>query len=175
MPTPFDDTEGNGLLPLFSPILHTPSTNKIFVLRNFYHQGLRKAISGPADAFVDRVLGLRRGTLVSRYLRLLLAFSLSGAIHGVAEVASGVRSADRGHFLFFTIQAFAIMFEDLVQFLYRRAGSPLPTFLARLIGYCWVIAWHLNLGSYVTYSVVMYGDDPSPSKLAPVLKQVLGF
>ncbi|KAI6785817.1 uncharacterized protein J7T54_006156 [Emericellopsis cladophorae] len=121
---------------------------------DFYHQGLRRAITGPADAFVDQILRIRRGTLLSRYVRLTLAFALSGVIHWGAEVCSGVAKPDRSQFLFFTSQAFAVMSEDVVQSLYKRSGRPLPALVERLVG------------------GVVYGD-PLPSKLKPAIVRCL--
>ncbi|KAG9254982.1 membrane bound O-acyl transferase family-domain-containing protein [Emericellopsis atlantica] len=139
---------------------------------DFYHQGLRRAITGPADAFVDHILRIRRGTLLSRYLRLTLAFALSGVIHWGAEVSSGVAKPDRSQFLFFTSQAFAVMVEDSVQNLYKRSGRPLPALPEGLVGYAWVAGWMLCAMPYMGYSGVVYGD-PLPSKLKPAIFRFL--
>jgi hypothetical protein len=139
---------------------------------DFYHQGLRRAICGPADIFVDDVLHISRGTLVSRYLRLILAFAISGAIHGYAEISSGVPPRECGHFLFFTSNAFAIIFEDAVKGLYQRAGSPLPILLERLIGYGWVGCWLFLMEPYWAYSSAKYAE-PRASQLRPILAKLL--
>ncbi|KAF5715418.1 TRI7-trichothecene biosynthesis [Fusarium mundagurra] len=47
----------------------------------FWHRLFRKALAGWGDFIPDKVLQLRRGTLLSRYSRLTLAFFVSGLMH----------------------------------------------------------------------------------------------
>ncbi|RBR16007.1 hypothetical protein FVER53590_11130 [Fusarium verticillioides] len=47
----------------------------------FWHRLFRKALAGWGDFIPDKVLQLRRGTLLSRYTRLTLAFFASGLMH----------------------------------------------------------------------------------------------
>lgn len=139
---------------------------------DFYHQGLRRAICGPSDAFVDHVLCLRRGTLPSRYLRLTLAFSISGFIHGGSEAACGVPASERGQFFFFFVQAFGIMFEDAVKGLYKRLGVSMNPSLEKFIGYCWVASWLFWCAPYWAYPSLQYAE-PRPSQLRPILEQLI--
>ena len=55
----------------------------------FWHQHLRKQLSGPADVIVYRVLGLTKGRPVARYLHLFLVFLISGLLHTWVEVGQG--------------------------------------------------------------------------------------
>ncbi|KAK8011049.1 hypothetical protein PG990_010014 [Apiospora arundinis] len=79
------------------------------------HQGLRKCVSGPADAFTDSILRLQRGTFASRCTRLILAFGISALIHAQADVANDIPFSEAGQFTFFSIQALAIIVESAVQ------------------------------------------------------------
>lgn len=108
---------------------------------SFYHQGLRAAITGLADYLADKVIRLRRGTLLSRYSRLLLAFATSGLIHHMGEIAIQTPPGERTQFVFFSSQALGIMFEDAVIGLYKSSGLKLPRVLERGIGCVWLLFW----------------------------------
>lgn len=151
-----------------------PSFTANKISRDFYHQGLRRAITGPADAFVDKVIGLSRRTLLSRYLRLVLAFAISGLIHGIAEASTRIPLSQQGHFLFFSSQAFIIMLEDAIKGVYRRSRVRLPALVERLIGYTWVAGWLFCLVPYWAYSSVQVAT-PMPSSIAPLLANLLGL
>ncbi|KAF7539873.1 hypothetical protein G7054_g1800 [Neopestalotiopsis clavispora] len=121
--------------PLFGSIKNAYSIRQYW--SKFYHQCLRKPVSGPADYIVDRIFLLRRGTLLSRYSRLLLAFALSGFIHHMGEIATGISAQESGQFVFFTAQAASIMIEDAVMEVYRRSGLRLSRRLEYALGYLW--------------------------------------
>ncbi|KAK6819512.1 membrane bound O-acyl transferase family-domain-containing protein [Apiospora arundinis] len=107
------------------------------------HQGLRKCVSGPADAFTDSILRLPRGTFASRCTRLILAFGISALIHAQADVANDIPFSEAGQFTFFSIQALAIIVESAVQEICTRTGvaALLPQSLQRGLGFLWVISW----------------------------------
>ena len=107
--------------------------------RTFWHQLLRKALTGWTDLAADRVLRLRRGTLLSRYVRLFLAFFMSGVLHIFMDRAFELGSGDLASVIFFSLQALAIMVEDAVQA--ATAGLDVPGPVRRLVGYIWVVAF----------------------------------
>ncbi|KAL7930852.1 hypothetical protein V8C35DRAFT_311526 [Trichoderma chlorosporum] len=119
---------------------------------NYYHQGLRKALTGPADWIVDLVMP--RGSLVSRYSRLFLAFFLSATLHHQAE------RSETGQLIFFSCQALGIMLEDAVHELYSHSPIQLPRFFERALGYVWVLVWLVLLVPYWSYSTMRVIDDP---------------
>ncbi|KAH0532445.1 hypothetical protein TsFJ059_001136 [Trichoderma semiorbis] len=119
---------------------------------NYYHQGLRKALSGPADWIIDSVLP--RGSLISRYSRLALAFFLSALLHHQAE------RSETGQLIFFSSQALGIMLEDAVYKLYSFSPIQLPRRIERALGYLWVLVWLVCLVPYWSYSTMRVIDDP---------------
>ncbi|KAK4059375.1 hypothetical protein Trihar35433_10977 [Trichoderma harzianum] len=119
---------------------------------NYYHQGLRKALSGPADWIIDSVLP--RGSLISRYSRLALAFILSALLHHQAE------RSETGQLIFFSSQALGIMLEDAVYKVYSFSPIQLPRRIERALGYLWVLVWLVCLVPYWSYSTMRVIDDP---------------
>ncbi|KAK8080167.1 toxin biosynthesis protein [Apiospora hydei] len=120
------------------------SLSNAYTLRGLWrniHQGLRKCVLGPADAFADSALPLPRGTFASRSIRLVLAFGISAVIHAPADLAIGLSFAEAGQFYFFSMQAIGIIMESGVQDLWFRTGIHFPRVLQKVLGYVWVISW----------------------------------
>ncbi|KAK0755974.1 hypothetical protein N5P37_011527, partial [Trichoderma harzianum] len=93
---------------------------------------LRKALSGPADWIIDSALP--RGSLISRYSRLALAFILSsGTWHHVGRCS---------------LQAYSL------------SPIQLPRRIERALGYLWVLVWLVCLVPYWSYSTMRVIDDP---------------
>lgn len=115
-------------------------------------------VTGWGDFIPDKVLRLRRGTLLSRYTRLLLAFLTSGVMHHCMQYI--YRFAPEDSFAvekFYAMQAFGIMFEDAVQA--ATAHFPVSKSVRRAVGYLWVIgflSWCTPIMSYPS----MRGGDP---------------
>lgn len=105
----------------------------------FWHQSLRKAITGWADYVSDDLLRMARGTLASRYTRLLLAFLFSGMLHLGQDRVYGLGAEDISSPTFFCLQALAIMVEDGLRAMTDHLPIPRP--VRRAIGYVWTVAW----------------------------------
>ncbi|KAI9698089.1 MAG: hypothetical protein M1820_007597 [Bogoriella megaspora] len=108
-----------------------------------YHQVLRRMVSQPAIR-TTRFLGLRKGSVASRYTQLYLSFAISCLYHEF-EIFSVTRR-DMGEFAFFLSQPVAITAEDIVQWIWRKLQpdqepSPTSVACAKMIGYSWVFAW----------------------------------
>ena len=80
------------------------------------------------------ILRLRNGTLVSRYVKLMLAFAFSGLLHHFASGLAPWRESRAMNY--FLLQGLGIMAEDAVQEVYRRCGGK-PTWWSKLLGYIW--------------------------------------
>ncbi|KAL7914496.1 hypothetical protein GGI35DRAFT_434507 [Trichoderma velutinum] len=133
---------------------------------NYYHQGLRKALTGPADWMIDSVLP--RGSLISRYSRLALAFFLSAMLHHQAE------RSETGQLIFFSSQALGIMLEDTVHKLYNFSPIQLPRPIEYALGYLWVLVWLVFLVPYWSYSTMRIIDDPVRDRATfEIFKKVL--
>ncbi|KAL7958996.1 hypothetical protein V8C34DRAFT_304349 [Trichoderma compactum] len=119
---------------------------------NYYHQGLRKALSGPADWIIDSVLP--RGNLISRYSRLSLTFFLSALLHHQAERSETIQ------LIFFSSQALGIMLEDTVYKLYSFSPIQLPRRIEHALRYLWLLVWLVCLVPYWSYSTTRVIDGP---------------
>jgi hypothetical protein len=104
--------------------------------------------TGPANFMADDILHLPKGSLIARYLKIIIIFFLSGFGHYVADVAGTESLYPFGAWVFFVSQALGIILEDSVQALYRfvfghsncHSQSPL---WSRIVGYVWVVAFLL--------------------------------
>lgn len=101
---------------------------------------MRNIVQPFADFLTDEVFRLRRGTLVSRYTRLTIAFLVSGILHVSIDAAQGTHPFKSGAPRFFTMQALGIMLEDAIQHLYQRCGGK-PGIWSRGAGYLWLSLW----------------------------------
>ncbi|KAH8172322.1 membrane bound o-acyl transferase family protein [Sarocladium implicatum] len=105
----------------------------------FWHQMSRKTLTGWAELISDKWLGLKRGTLTSRYTRLLLCFAISGALHHCIDNALRLSHWTLTGETFFTLQAFGILLEDATQAVTRRFN--IPKLIRRIMGYIWVLVF----------------------------------
>jgi hypothetical protein len=101
-------------------------------------------VSQPAVRLV-RTLGLRKGSLISGYVQLYVAFAISCLVHKFQMFM--VTRRDMGELVFFMSQPVAMTIESAVQSVAvqvwsRGAGHDniRPAF-ARYAGYIWVVLW----------------------------------
>lgn len=110
------------------------------------------------SAFVD-AMKIKRGTKLSSYTQLWLAFTISGAMHAssmlILPSPTNITFNERtiGVMQFFFFQAAAITFEDFIQWVWKQLGgkTSAPSMFRTLVGYTWVICcfW---------YSLPLIGD-----------------
>ncbi|MCJ1380203.1 hypothetical protein MMC17_003306 [Xylographa soralifera] len=115
----------------------------------YWHQQLRHMLTSYTDAFI-KILKIPRGTNLSSYSTLYIAFILSGAFHALSQLQmpcpTNITPAERtvGFFLFFVWQAVAITVEDLIYWCWRKAGGSVEQnqrhLGRRLVGYLWITA-----------------------------------
>ncbi|KAI1408538.1 membrane bound O-acyl transferase family-domain-containing protein [Hypoxylon sp. FL1857] len=105
-----------------------------------YHQIMRRPFQTPGVRLA-RFLGLKQGTLGSRYVQLYVAFLLSFSVHEWQSFTSTRR--DNGEFAFFMSQPVIITIEDIVQWIWRKSVDPTRreklARLETLVGYAWTI------------------------------------
>ena len=132
--------------------------------RNVWHQLLRAMFESHSNFIAHDVLHIPDGTLIARYLKIWIAFFISGLIHaGMAETRYSIWGSGSVHF--FCTQAFGIMLEDGVQALWSKAlrSRPKPTgtpLWHKVIGFVWLLAfmsWSTPVWSYRLYQY--YGPD----------------
>ena len=119
-----------------------------------WHQTFRMPLEETADFVVSRVLHIPKGTKISRYTKLIFAFSLSGLAHLLNGIAVGIPARENGSLVFFALQALGIIFEDAIQAMCRRSSFQGPW--TRLIGYVWVTLFLLWTTPGWTYPSVRY-------------------
>ncbi|WYZ34165.1 hypothetical protein EsH8_I_000441 [Colletotrichum jinshuiense] len=77
------------------------SLTSSYSIRRFWgvtwHQCLRSGLTGHADIIANFILPFRQ-RMVSRYLRLFIAFLISGMIHHSSDIAMGIAPQDAGSF-----------------------------------------------------------------------------
>ncbi|KAF4554064.1 MBOAT-like protein 5 [Elsinoe fawcettii] len=122
----------------------------------FWHQALRIPLSA-MGGFLTTTIGLRKGSLASRYVQLFLTFYVSGLLHIVADLARGISWKDSGAISFFCTQAFGIMAEDAVQALLARGATQKEGRVGRKVfGYIWTalfLIWSTPMWQYPSLSV----------------------
>lgn len=118
----------------------------------------RSFLTGHADLIVDNTLPfLPNHSLVSRYVRLAIAFFISGAIHYRADQLQGVPASENGAVVFFLMQAAGIMFEDTVGPIVAVV-VPWPR-VRRVLGWGWVLGFLIWSSPIWTYSSTRLGID----------------
>ncbi|KAF9780806.1 hypothetical protein BJ322DRAFT_1081825 [Thelephora terrestris] len=119
-------------------------------------------LSGPGKLVANKILRFPRGTNLSSYTQLYVAFFLSAVFHFGGEFMYERRMVYRS-FKFFPLQAVAITLEDFIIFIAKHLllkrgiklnpGNPDESWaeaVVRVVGYCWVTLWFcLTLPGYI--------------------------
>ncbi|KAF4339467.1 TRI7-trichothecene biosynthesis [Fusarium beomiforme] len=149
---------------LFGPVSACSTVRGLW--GTFWHRLFRKALTGWGDFIPDRVLGLRRGTLISRYTRLTLTFFTSALMHRCLHYFYRLEAGDWYEMeTFFLFQPLAIMFEDAVQAATMGMGITLSRPLRQTVGFIW-------LGAFLTWVTPTF---LYPTLRAPDPGQMLPF
>ncbi|KAK0463103.1 membrane bound O-acyl transferase family-domain-containing protein [Desarmillaria tabescens] len=113
-----------------------------YTIRRFWsltwHQLLRKNITTPGDRLVSR-LSLPKNSILASYIRLYIAFFISGWVHHSSDYM--VLGYHGGALKFFMSQALCITVESAVIALGRRLGFTGSPNFWRIVGYIWVQSW----------------------------------
>lgn len=111
----------------------------------------------------------------------MLAFTISALIHHGSDMAIGIPRSEAGQFAFFFSQAGAIIFEEIVQSVYRLLSqkaadtSLLPRTVTLALGYIWVILWFLWITPGWSYATIRYVGPFLPSAFAPSVRRWVGL
>ncbi|KAF2464157.1 uncharacterized protein BDR25DRAFT_98668 [Lindgomyces ingoldianus] len=115
----------------------------------FWHQTNARKFSSIAHYTVHNSLNLPRGTVVARYLRILVAFLSSGVMHMLDDIASGITLENSGAMSFFLVQVLGLVAEDIVIRAYGSSTARMPRAAERSVGFLWV-------SIFLTWSVPAY-------------------
>lgn len=111
----------------------------------FWHKYQRQRMTSPATFITNTLLGLQRGTLMSRYTHLFFVFWISGLMHALSDIAQGMPWQESTSIRFFCIQALGIIAEDtLLALRPRRSVRTIDssgTWLFKILGYLWVMVF----------------------------------
>lgn len=123
---------------------------------------MRKAFTGHAAFLVHDIMGMSRGSEVSRHVILLTALLISGGMHAIIPPLS-LSCHGVWQVAYYGSVGVTIVLENVVRRYYRRyqksqAGKELLGSNARrAIGYMWVIFFHLWTTSKFAYPPVVCG------------------
>ncbi|KLO90254.1 TRI7-trichothecene biosynthesis [Fusarium fujikuroi] len=122
----------------------------------FWHQGLQNNLRGTATWIVKNIFRMKSYSLPSRYLKILLAFALSGLVHVPSDMGSAVSAKDSGAIQFFSTQLIGLMLEDVFGDLFLPLWKyKFTRILARLAGYFWVISFLAWSGPVRWFPVIL--------------------
>ncbi|KAF9780805.1 membrane bound O-acyl transferase family-domain-containing protein [Thelephora terrestris] len=127
-----------------------------------WHQTMRPMLSGFGRLVANKFLKFPRGTNLSSYTQLYVAFLMSAVFHFAGEFMYERRVVYRS-LKFFPLQAVAITLEDFIIFIAKRSllkrgiklnpGNSDESWaeaVVRVVGYCWVTLWFcLTLPGYI--------------------------
>ena len=82
-----------------------------------------------------------QSTIGRALVKLLTAFFVSSIVHYLIDCVALQRLDQFGAFKFWMAQAFVIPLESVFIHSFRNTGIPVPSWAARVTGYCWVLAW----------------------------------
>ncbi|KAF5862107.1 hypothetical protein ETB97_012091 [Aspergillus alliaceus] len=122
--------------PVFNSLTEAWSLRRLW--GTAWHQTLRTLLVSNADFISFSVLRIPSKSLWACYPRLLFAFTVSGFVHMGMDLAFGVPRAQTGAVWFFCLQAVGVIFESLIQSLFRAQIERMSPVLKRAIGYAWV-------------------------------------
>ncbi|KAF1950187.1 hypothetical protein CC80DRAFT_496999 [Byssothecium circinans] len=162
---------------MFNPIRGTTTIRDFW--GRYWHQQLRHMLSQYTEAF-GNFFGIPKGTLISSYTKLWLAFTISGTFHSLSSLqmphpinlTPGERSL--GFFYFFVWNASAITLEDFLQWCVRKIFPKRELIrnyclLRELVGYFWVtvVMWQgLPLVGDMCLRLRVGAESPFPFSLS---------
>ncbi|KAH8592489.1 membrane bound O-acyl transferase family-domain-containing protein [Bisporella sp. PMI_857] len=104
-----------------------------------WHQMVRRPCS-EAGRLTVKLFGFRKGSFMSRYSQVWVAFLASAVMHHSGAMVAAYEDGGFWQAAYFMVQPVAYMMEDFVMFLGRRAGIEASGW-TRAIGRLWVFLW----------------------------------
>lgn len=121
---------------------------------------MRKAFTGHAAFLVHDIIAMPRGAAVSRYVIILTAFLISGAMHAIIPPVS-LSCHGVWQVAYYCCVGATIALENVVQQIYRHYQTPLDgkgverNAYWRTAGYMWVTFFHLWTTSKFAYPPIV--------------------
>lgn len=140
--------------PLFDTFLNAWSVRKFW--SHCWHQMMRLQAEPIVKGLLHGCLKVEHGTTFSNYGHVLGNFFIAFVTHALPRWAGQGRwQEDR---LFFMLQCFAIIAEDLVVWVFRKLGLGPYTILGKLCGYAWTFSF-ISLCWIQWYEMAQQGGD----------------
>ncbi|TGO61259.1 hypothetical protein BOTNAR_0131g00050 [Botryotinia narcissicola] len=163
------------LVPVFAKLHH--HTFEQLLMRVATSTLNRQRLSSPAAWIIYDVLGMQKGSLAGRYTAMFIVFLISGIIHAIAELATGLKWKQSGVVRYFLTQYFGIVLEDIVKELSSKFGILRSEKLRNVIGYVWVFlfqVWSVPAWMYPQLVGIKGGpeDEPLPFSVVRLLRNV---
>ena len=136
-----------------------------------WHQNNRLKLSESARYIVYKILKLQRDSVATQYTTLFFTFFISGILHSIIDVSSGIPWRQSGAIAFFCTQALGIILEEWVQKVYNsnrdmKSQADRPALFVRMIGWVWVtmfMAWSAPVWLYP----MLYRDRGAKDSILP--------
>lgn len=123
--------------------------------RIFWHKLMRKAFTGHASLLVYDVLGMPRRAPRSRAAIIFLAFLISGVMHSLATPLPLMCAAPLTMLYYCGVGATVVLEYGLQRLIERhfikRTGLTSDSSFLRVLGYIWVLFFHLWTTAKTTY------------------------
>ncbi|KFY30452.1 hypothetical protein V493_01896 [Pseudogymnoascus sp. VKM F-4281 (FW-2241)] len=143
--------------PLFGSFLDAYTMRRFWGIT--WHQLLRSSLEAFTSFFATRILCISpHWRILSRFVRLFLAFYVTALIHLPGTVILGESPFATDVPKFFLMQAVGIMIESTVIYVWAAtgraaAGNVTAMRMAKLLGFIWVLAWTTWTGPGYTWVV----------------------
>ncbi|KAL3459749.1 membrane bound O-acyl transferase family-domain-containing protein [Aspergillus heterothallicus] len=127
----------------------------------YWHQLLRQPFQGITKFICRDILRLPFPSGLTRYLNVVLVFSLSALMHACIDAKGGIGFELTGAWACFLLQPIGIILEDTGVILYTKIFGELrgPTPLwARMVGYIWVWTFLTLVAPLYNFPLMRYQD-----------------
>jgi len=128
-----------------------------------WHQNLRRFFEVSNDTLL-KLLRIKRGTLLSKYFQVYVAFFLSALFHHAGALNVPYCESVRYQFLFFLLQPVCITIEDIAVAFGKKAGIQDSSF-TRVLGYLWTFAAISFTTRYIAVYLIEMGTFLIPNPI----------
>lgn len=158
-------------------------THCLYLRRIFWHQMFRQPFSGAAAFLVHDIFRSPKTGVVQRYSKIFAIFFISGLLHLLTDIGSGISFHESGSLRFFCTQVLGIIIEDAVQALFcstrdgfngsRRSS---PARWTRVVGFLWLTCFMVWSTPVRAYPAMRRDKGEEKDNILPfsVMKSILG-
>ena len=113
----------------------------------------------PSRYITTDILKLPKGSILQRYVYVLVVFQLSGLVHIVGDLAAGIEVEDSGVLQWFSIQALGFAIEDGFSWIWKHMKGQKDEedeegrFWQKILGFMWVVGWFVWTMPVWTYPI----------------------